>query len=436
MPRSEWSRPWRRSRSSCGRAGFARASASAHRPGGRVCRCSPRSSSSRSPPVSPRLSPSSRAGTCDTFGWAPRLCSSSTRLARCSPRPTVGAPTRLARARRRARLRSASSLDDVRVGLACADGQDASHLLSSADPDVFASVLARSIGIEAPGPSGLNEPGDRSRRARRDPHARLLPASAQRRLVVVFTDGESRPFDSARLRIGFRPAPGHLQTIVIRFWGDEERVYTRGLPDVAYRPDSGSAKAVRRLRRRPAARSTVSDDLDAATKRAREVVEGAPATAIDRDLTQTPLAPYLIAVDSRPARLLLVRRSRQLPGAGRGTRSANDISSAYDTEPAGDPDECSGIGGLEYGSNGIVTGLGPASYTSGRTPQRQQRRDRDVGVDCPARCTTNADAAVSTSSPATPAKYRASPTAGVPSFCGTSCRPSAWNLHVFPHFPP
>jgi hypothetical protein len=61
-----------------------------------------------------------------------------------------------------------------------------------------------------------------------------------------------------------------------------------------------------------ATRGTVygEGDLDAATKRAREVVEGAPATAIDRDLTQTPLAPYLIASILAPLSLLLVRRSR------------------------------------------------------------------------------------------------------------------------------
>lgn len=224
-------------------------------------------------------------------------------------RPTVGAPTRLARAKESA-LALRSSLDDVRVGLASLTDRTLPHLLSSADPDVFASVLARSIGIEAPGPSGLytSRATDLGALAVIPTHG-YFPASAQRRLVVVFTDGESRPFDSARLRSVFGTPPA-IQTIVIRFWGDEERVYTRGIPDVAYRPDSGSAKAVAAFA--AATHGTVYDerDLDAATKRAREVVEGAPATAIDRDLTQTPLAPYLIASILAPLSLLLVRRSR------------------------------------------------------------------------------------------------------------------------------
>ena len=106
LPSSGWSRLWRRSESSCERPRFVRGSASARLPGGRACPCSSRSFSSRSSSVSPRPSPSSRAGTCDKFGWAPRRSSWSTRPARCSP-GQASARRHASRERRRVRLRSA-----------------------------------------------------------------------------------------------------------------------------------------------------------------------------------------------------------------------------------------------------------------------------------------------------------------------------------------
>jgi hypothetical protein len=87
-------------------------------------------------------------------------------------------------------------------------------------------------------------------------------------------------------------------------------VYTRGLPDAAYRPDSGSAKAVAGFAAATGGTVYGERDLGAATARAREVLEGARATAVDRDTTQTPLAPYLVASVLVPLSFLLVRRSR------------------------------------------------------------------------------------------------------------------------------
>jgi VWA domain-containing protein len=223
--------------------------------------------------------------------------------------PSERTPTRLSRAKESARALRAS-LSDVRVGLASLTDRTLPHLLPSADPDVFASVLARSIKIDAPPPSGLY-----TARATDFGALAVIPAhgyfaaSTRRRLVVVFTDGESRPFDSLRLRSIFGTPPA-TEMIVVRFWSDEERVYTRGLPDAAYRPDARSAKAVARLVAATGGTAYGERDLGAATARARAVVEGARATAADRDTTQTPLAPYLVASVLVPLSLLFFRRSR------------------------------------------------------------------------------------------------------------------------------
>lgn len=224
-------------------------------------------------------------------------------------RPSERAPTRLARAKQSA-LALRSSLDDVRVGIASLTDRTLPHLLPTADPDVFASVLARAIEIEAPPPSGLyaTRATDFGALAVIPTHG-YFAASARRRLVVVFTDGESRPFESLRLRTIFGQPPA-IETIVVRFWSDEERVYSRGLPDAAYRADSRSARAVARLVAATSGKAYGEHELGAATARAREIVEGARVTAIDRDSTQTPLAPYFAASVLVPLSVLLLRRGR------------------------------------------------------------------------------------------------------------------------------
>lgn len=226
-------------------------------------------------------------------------------LARPSPR----APTRFARAKESA-LALRSSLPDVRVGIASMTDRTLPHLLPSADPDVFASVLARAIEIEAPPPSGLyaTRATDFGALAVIPTHG-YFAASARRRLVVVFTDGESRAFDSLRLRTIFGEPPA-IQLIVVRFWSDEERVYSRGLPDAAYRPDARSANAVARLVAATRGRAYEERELDAATTRAREFVAGARTIAVDPDSTRSPLAPYLAASVLVPLSVLLLRRGR------------------------------------------------------------------------------------------------------------------------------
>ena len=91
-------------------------------------------------------------------------------------------------------------------------------------------------------------------------------------------------------------------------------------------------------------------------------------------------------------------------------------------EPARNPDERSGVGGFEHGSNGFVAGLRHASYPCGRTPQPAKRRDRDVGGIARLRVPRCGCGGVD-ELPGDPREVRASPVAGVPSFCGTSCRP-------------
>jgi hypothetical protein len=224
-------------------------------------------------------------------------------------RPSEGAPTRLARAKESA-LALRSALQDVRVGIASLTDRTLPYLLPSADPDVFASVLARSIAIDAPPPSGLyiSRATDFGALAVIPAHG-YFAASATRRLVVVFTDGESRPFESLRLRSIFGTPPG-VETIVVRFWSDKEHVYPRGLPDAAYRPDQQSARAVAKLVAATRGVAYEEGDLRAATARARKIVEGTRATTLDRNSTQTPLAPYLIASVLVPLSVLLFRRSR------------------------------------------------------------------------------------------------------------------------------
>ena len=337
-------------------------------------------------------------------------------------RPAVGAPTRLARAKESA-LALRSSLDDVRVGLASLTGPNIPHLLSSADPDVFASVLARSIGIEAPGPSGLytSRATDLGALAVIPTHG-YFPASARRRLVVVFTDGESRPFDPVRLRSVFGTPPA-IQTIVIRFSGAiEERVYTRGLPDVAYRPDSGSAKAVAAFAAATLARSTMSA---ISTRRPSGRVKSSGG-ACDRDRSRSdPNAARAVShrLDSRPA-LAPARSSQPLATPGREGERGRQTPSRPHTTRAGSRSRRVQRGRrsrvrLErhrHRTRACLLHLRPHA-ASGTASRPRRRRIARLAVPRCGRCGVN-------ELPGDPGEVQGVPDSqAVPSFCGTSCRP-------------
>jgi hypothetical protein len=216
---------------------------------------------------------------------------------------------RLARAKAAAvKLRSA--LPEIPVGVASLTDRVLPHLFPSADLDAFRATVELSLGIEQPPPrsnfltsaTSIDALGTMATQ-------RFFAPSAQRRAIVVFTDGETLGINEARLARLWRRPPG-VSAVFVQLWGRDERVFNRGLPEPQYRPDPGARASLDGLAKVTGAAVFDEDELGAATNRVRSAVKRGPTVTEGVRKTRLALAPYLLAAALLPLGLLLWKRER------------------------------------------------------------------------------------------------------------------------------
>jgi von Willebrand factor type A domain len=219
-----------------------------------------------------------------------------------------GGATRFERALAAAKeLRAA--MPSVPVGVASVTDRVLPHLFPTTSANVFTATLDRALGIERP-------PPDSSGRGRATALGSLTALAtnnffgveSRRRLVVVFTDGETVPADLGTLRA--RMLGARIQPIFVRFWSPDERIYTaRGALDRGYRPDPASVPAMAELASAVEGRSFHEHDLEAVAERARSLLGDGPTGAHGRELQSVELAAPAATAAFLPLLFLLWRRN-------------------------------------------------------------------------------------------------------------------------------
>jgi hypothetical protein len=219
-----------------------------------------------------------------------------------------GKPTRFERARQLAeRLRL--ELGDVPTGLASITDRALPHVFPTPDLDTFETALIKSMGIERPPPSDgfsirVTTLGSLAHVATDN----FFSATARHRLLVVFTDGETKPFVEASLGTLFRNPPA-VKTIFVHVWGGDERVYLRDGPDPDYRPDPVSKTTVRQLAFATEGVALGEHDYDRLAKQARAYLGSGPTRVLEKERRRFALAPYVAAFAFLPLGFLLWRRN-------------------------------------------------------------------------------------------------------------------------------
>jgi hypothetical protein len=155
-----------------------------------------------------------------------------------------GEPSRLVRAKRIA-LRLRARLQDVPAGIVSMTDRSLPNLMPTTDIALFRRTLLQSVAIDHPPPSQAYS----GRATSFDALSTLVEShffsqAVKRRLLVVFTDGESAkssPFLDATLRRRVTP-------VFVHVWSNGERIYGRnGQPDPKYTADPSSAAALDHL---------------------------------------------------------------------------------------------------------------------------------------------------------------------------------------------
>ena len=224
-------------------------------------------------------------------------------------RRDVGSPQRLERARAVATSVRAS-LPDIPMGVATLTDRVLPHLFPTTDGEVFEATLRRSIGIEKPPPRRSFATGATSLNALATLRGlRYFTPNSTARLAIVLTDGESQPVANARLGGLLRRSPP-IKIVFVQFWGEEERVFTRGVPEPQYLPDPSARSVLDRLAASADGAVYSETQLEAVQEEARELLGDGPSVVTGEQAGQLALAPYLAAAALLPFGLLLWRRDR------------------------------------------------------------------------------------------------------------------------------
>jgi hypothetical protein len=217
-----------------------------------------------------------------------------------------GGTTRFARAKALA-LRLRDALPQVPWGVASFNDRTLVHAFPSADRRLFADTLAQSIGFRRPPPVFQERTATSIDVLAETAVAGFFSPRAGKRLVVLFSDGESRPFTPQTLSYMLRS--GHVHVVVVRLWNARDRVYDARGRDLGYRPLPESGAELLRLARIgvdvvPEARFAAVPAL------ARRYLGSGPTAAPRREQRLYPLAPIAVLAAILPLGFVLVRTRR------------------------------------------------------------------------------------------------------------------------------
>jgi hypothetical protein len=218
------------------------------------------------------------------------------------------APSRFERAREIAvRLRDA--LPEVPMGIASMTSGVLPHLFPTTDRRVFIATSRDSIDIERPPPSYSATVATSFEGLKNVPTKNYFPATATRRVLVVLSDGESRPLeDPDDFANAFQRKPP-IETIFVRLWDQEERIYLTGVAEVGYEPDPASEEQLELTAGLIDARIVPESDAGELAGMVQEVVGSGPTLQREHEGKRRALMPWITLAAILPLGFVLRRRN-------------------------------------------------------------------------------------------------------------------------------
>jgi hypothetical protein len=221
----------------------------------------------------------------------------------------AGSDTRIERASALVNWLS-QSLPEVPIGLAAFDGTMLPYVLPTTDGRVLATSLTDSLEIKRA--ARLSGPFAPRQTTSLDalgaiPRGSYFTPSVRKRVLVVLTDGETNEV-SARLARAFVREP-RIQTIFVRFWNGEERVYTGGVPEPAYEPNPDSTALLDRIASAVGGRVYNEDDRGSVLAAAKHALGSGPTGERRVEGQRLALMPYVALATLLPLGLILWRRN-------------------------------------------------------------------------------------------------------------------------------
>jgi von Willebrand factor type A domain len=217
------------------------------------------------------------------------------------------APIRLDRARDLA-VRLRDELPEVPMGVASLTDRVLPHAFPTTDRRVFVATIDKSIDIDRPGSSIGGTLATSLEALTQIPELLYFSPRAEKRLLVVLTDGESLPLRGG-LQRAFAKSTPPIETILVHFWNAQERIYFTGVAEGGYRPQPGSKATLDNVASLVGGRVFSEDDVGDIAAAAREILGDGETRMRELEGERIALMPYVTLAAILPLGFLLLRRN-------------------------------------------------------------------------------------------------------------------------------
>jgi hypothetical protein len=141
------------------------------------------------------------------------------------------------------------------------------------------------------------------------PTKNYFPKSARKRVLVVLTDGESQLLvEPGEFATAFKRKP-LVQTIFVRLWDEDERVYQAGVAEVGYRPIAGSGAQLDQIASLIEAEVVDESEAGEVPELVAELVGAGPTTTREHEGKRRALMPWITLAAVFPLGFVLFRRN-------------------------------------------------------------------------------------------------------------------------------
>jgi hypothetical protein len=221
--------------------------------------------------------------------------------------PDPDAPTRFERARRLA-VQLRDDLPDVPIGVVSLTDRLLPHAFPTTDRRVFVATAQKSVEVDRVG-SAIGGTLVTSLEALADaPQNNYFSPRAQKRLLVVLTDGESLPLQGG-LERAFAQVTPPIETILVHFWDEDERIYFAGVAEGGYRPQRAAKATIERVASLIGGRVLSGDEPSAVSAAARKILGQGKTRQRELEGERLALMPWVTLAAVLPLGFLLLRRN-------------------------------------------------------------------------------------------------------------------------------
>ncbi len=219
-------------------------------------------------------------------------------LASASP----DAPSRLQRAKAAA-IALRGKVHELPFGVATLTDRVVPLLFPTGSQAVFDTTVRRAVRVNGPPPLELAANATDFSALDKLATQSFFAPSTRRRVVVLLTDGESKPYDPGSLS-DLKGTP----VIVLRFWHGNERVFDEGAPEPAYRPDPTSKTMAAELAAATGGRVFGEGNVAAAAAAVERAAGPGPTVAATTSTERTPVGGWIALASLVPLAFVLRRR--------------------------------------------------------------------------------------------------------------------------------